>query len=116
MIVGTNSMSAEQQEAAGAVKAAEIEAGKVVKKQKTCCSHTSLALEKLIRELEVAQERILNDQTCDPHAVLRDLWAQVEQLNVVQQISNNTKELHGSVSKLGKVTIRLQNTQPSSPP
>lgn len=87
------------------MQAACDEVVKVVKKQKTCSSKTSDVLERLITAVAAARQAISSGTACS--GALQELAATVEQLAAVKELNSCTKDLHASISKLGKVHTSL---------
>ena len=78
------------------------EAEKVVKRQRACASRTDDCLDKLIQEVTEARKQI-SAPGANVNAMMRGLNENVNKGDIVKDIADNTKELHGAVNKLGKV-------------
>ena len=78
------------------------EAEKVVKRQRACASRTDDCLDKLIQEVTEARKQI-SAPGANVNAMMRGLNENVNKRDIVKDIADNTKELHGAVNKLGKV-------------
>ena len=78
------------------------EAEKVVKRQRACASKTDDSLDKLIQEVTEARKQI-SAPGANVNAMMRGLNENVNKGDIVKDIAENTKELHGAVNKLGKV-------------
>lgn len=84
---------------------AAAEAARVAKKQRTTASSSEDALQQLIDAVGQAQAR-LQEPGSDVAATLQDLHSRLAQLNLAARLAADTKELHGAVSRLGKVVDR----------
>ncbi len=88
------------------IEAALKEAEKVAKRQRACASKSADSLNKLILEVTEARK-----QLSAPGAGVSDVFNALEENlskgDVVKDIADNTKELHGAVNKLGKVCVRI---------
>ena len=84
------------------IESALTEAEKVTKRQRACASRTADSLNKLILEVTEARK-----QLSAPGAGVNDVFNALEEKlskgDVVKDVADNTKELHGAVNKLGKV-------------
>ena len=78
------------------------EAEKVVKRQRACACRTDDCLDKLIQEVTEARKQI-SAPGANVNAMMRGLNENVNKRDIVKDIADNTKELHGAVNKLGKV-------------
>ena len=78
------------------------EAGRVIKRQKTCAAKTSGTLHKIIHQIQQCIHHISDDPSVDPVAAVDELSRALEELDSIATISSDTKELHGAVGKLGK--------------
>ncbi len=88
--------------ASDSVLAALKDAERVAKKQKTCAAMTAEALDRVIAEVRTAHARLLAGRG-DGAKAAQDLNARLQKMDVVAQVSNQTKEVHSAVNKLGKV-------------
>lgn len=84
------------------IEAALKEAEKVAKRQRACASKTEDSLDKLILEVTEARKQ-LSAPGAGVSDVFNALDGKLNRENVVKEIADNTKELHGAVNKLGKV-------------
>jgi hypothetical protein len=91
--------------ASSVVQAALDEAGKVVKKQKTCSSKTDACLDNLIGLVSSARDALAGDSMQDPDEVIQNLLKQMEAQGIAKELNSQTKDLHSSISKLGKASI-----------
>jgi hypothetical protein len=82
------------------IQAALDEAGKVVKKQKTCGSKVDASLDKLIAAALAARQALAAGAG---DAVLSGLAQQLEEMGSIKEMNAHTKDLHSSISKLSKV-------------
>lgn len=89
--------------ATGPIESAVADAERVAKKQKTCAASTSKGLESLLQVLQTAKELLDKSPGDPPPSFLHDLYTQLNDAKVVSTITNDTKDLHSAVSKLGKV-------------
>ncbi|PRW51023.1 RMD5-like protein A isoform A [Chlorella sorokiniana] len=90
----------------GDVEAALKEADKAVKKQKVCSSSSEAAVDRLLQAVERARAR-LAAPGASPQAVLAEVAAELAgQGELLKTMTGDTKELHGAVSKLGKIVER----------
>lgn len=78
------------------------EAGKVIKKQKVSEGKVSDSLDKLITLAQQAQQQLAAGSS----DAVQQLKAQAEQLGLIKEMNNSTKELHSSINKLSKVRGR----------
>ena len=78
------------------------ESEKVVKRQRACASKTSDCLDRLILEVTGARKQ-LSAPGNGVNDVLSGLSERLMKGDIVKDIADNTKELHGAVNKLGKV-------------
>lgn len=76
------------------------EADKVSKKQKTCAAKTSGMFYKLIHDVEQCIKQI--SDASDPQKAIEEMASHIEQLDPIPEMTSETKELHGAVSKLSK--------------
>jgi hypothetical protein len=83
------------------VEGALKEAEHVLKKQKTCATRSLDCVKQLLIVVNGALAGLAAGIA--PQAILQELSDRMEQLGVVSKMVTDTKELHGSVSKLGKV-------------
>jgi hypothetical protein len=88
--------------ASDSVLAALKDAERVAKKQKTCAAMTAEALDRVIAEVRTAHARLLAGRG-DGAKAAQELNARLQKMDVVAQVSNQTKEVHSAVNKLGKV-------------
>lgn len=89
---------------AGFIGDALVEVDRIVKRQRTCAAKTSGTLYKLIHALERCVEELRQTPTDDNLAArAAGLVREIDDLDAVATISADTKELHGAVSKLGKI-------------
>lgn len=86
------------------------EVDRVAKKQKTCSSKTADALAKLIKAVDKARSQVQQGDASQVQAVLAELLNEVSRLGTSAQLASETKDLHGAVSKLGKVVDRHYST------
>ena len=80
------------------------EAERLYKRQKACSAKSTDVLSKLLQELSSTREAV--EGTDDPvvaSKALQSLHERLESQGLEKQLSDQTKELHGSVNKLGKV-------------
>ena len=84
------------------IEAALKEAEKVTKRQRACASKSADSLNKLILEVTEARKQ-LSAPGAGVSDVLNALEGRLSKGDVVKDIADNTKELHGAVNKLGKV-------------
>lgn len=89
--------------ATGPIESAVADAERVAKKQKTCAASTSKGLDTLLHMLQTAKELVDSTPGDPAPSFLNDLYTQLNDAKVVATITNDTKELHSAVSKLGKV-------------
>jgi hypothetical protein len=81
------------------IEAALDEAGKVVKKQKLCNAKVENSLDKLITLVTACRANLVAGDRHD----IKELVAKAEQLGLVKDMNNSTKEFHSSINKLSKV-------------
>lgn len=81
------------------MQAALDEAGKVIKKQKLSASKVSDCLDKLLQLAQQSRQQL----AAGSNDAIQQLQAQAEQLGLVKEMNNSTKELHSSINKLSKV-------------
>ncbi|KAL4447903.1 hypothetical protein ABPG75_005122 [Micractinium tetrahymenae] len=98
--------AAAAQQAAADVEAALNEADKAAKKQKVCAAASADAVNRLLQALQRARARLLADPGASPQAVLAELQAELAGAELAAGMTGATKELHGAVSKLGKIVDR----------
>lgn len=81
------------------------EAGKVVKRQKTCATKTDAALNKMIELVQAAQRQLEEGgpDCADPEALLQRLQQSIEDAGLLKEMNSSTKEFHTAIAKLGKV-------------
>ena len=79
------------------------DAERVCKKQKACAAATSEVLTQLLQELTAAKASLLEHGPTSAASTLKQLHQHLEGRGLDKQLSDQTKELHSSVSKLGKV-------------
>ncbi|EFN56715.1 hypothetical protein CHLNCDRAFT_144112 [Chlorella variabilis] len=99
-------MAAAQAAAAAAVadvEAALREADKAAKKQKVCAASSAQAINKMLQAVGKARQQLLAAPAAPPQAVLQELHAELAAADVARAMTADTKDLHGAVSKLGKV-------------
>ncbi|CAK0782608.1 hypothetical protein CVIRNUC_005811 [Coccomyxa viridis] len=77
------------------------EAEKVVKRQRASASKTDDCLDKLIQEVAEARKQI-SAPGANVNAMMRGLNENVNKRDIIKDIADYTKELHGAVNKLGK--------------
>lgn len=92
--------------AAADVEAALLEVGRVTRKQEACHASSLAAVSKMLQAVSAARQRLLTDAAAQPQAVLAGLHAELAGAGVAKAMTADTKELHGSVSKLGKIVDR----------
>lgn len=93
------------------ITAALDEAGKVVKKQKTCETKVAQSLDSVIALVAKARDKLASGSVSDPSALVSDLSKQIEELGFSKDLASSTKELHGTVNKLSKVTGAPDHSQ-----
>lgn len=98
-------------QAASDVEAALKEVDKASKKQKVCTATTADAINKMLQALQKARLRLLDDAAANTQQVLAELHAELAAADVARAMTADTKELHGAVSKLGKIVDRAFNGQ-----
>jgi hypothetical protein len=81
------------------------EAGRVVKKQRTCCSRTDACLDTLIGLVAGARDALSDDSMQDPDEVVHGLLKRIEAQGIAKELNAQTKELHSSIGKLGKASL-----------
>ena len=91
------------------------EAEKVVKRQRACASRTDECLDKLVQEVTEARKQI-SAPGANVNGIVRGLNDNVNKRDIVKDIADNTKELHGAVNKLGKVDGLILWLQAQLPP
>ena len=84
------------------IEVALKEAEKVAKRQRACASKTADSLNRLILEVTEARKQ-LSAPGADVSDIFNALEGRLSKGDVVKDIADNTKELHGTVNKLGKV-------------
>lgn len=87
------------------IQAALDEAGKVVKKQKTCADKSSALVDQvegLVRAAIAQLEAGMDVDSEEVSRVAAELHKQLEEAGCVKELNSLTKELHGAVGKLGK--------------
>lgn len=102
-------MAAAQAAAAAAVadvEAALREADKAAKKQKVCAASSAQAINKMLQAVGKARQQLLAAPAAPPQAVLQELHAELAAADVARAMTADTKDLHGAVSKLGKIVDR----------
>lgn len=75
-----------------------------MKKQKTCSSKTDACLDNLIGLVASARDALSGDSMQDPDEVIQNLLKQVEAQGIAKELNSQTKDLHSSISKLGKAS------------
>ena len=80
------------------------EAERVCKKQKVCSAKSSEILAKLLQELTVAKDSLANGASDGVSSTLQQLHKRLESQELEKQLSDQTKDLHVPVNKLGKVS------------
>ena len=80
------------------------EADRLVKRQKVCSTKTTDVMNSLIEQVEKCIEAISSSEAASvaQQQIVERMLEEVEKIDAVGVISKTTKELHGSVSKLGK--------------
>lgn len=78
------------------------DAGKVLKKQKTCAARTDACVEQLISLVAAARAQLVAGGSPQ---VVSDLQEQVKKLGLEKEMTSQTKELHTAVGKLSKVRV-----------
>jgi hypothetical protein len=89
------------------------EANRVVKKQKTCSTRTDACLDTLIGLVASARDALCEDSMQDAEEVLQGLAKRVEAQGIVKELNAQTKELHSSIGKLGKVRHATPGLRPA---
>ena len=82
------------------MQAALDEAGKVVKKQKTCSERVDGSIDQLISLVLATRARLASGP--QPGAI-KELKTQVQKLELEKEMNSQTKELHTAIGKLNKV-------------
>ncbi|KAL4442413.1 hypothetical protein ABPG77_004997 [Micractinium sp. CCAP 211/92] len=98
--------AAAAQQAAADVGAALREADKAAKKQKLCAAASANTVDQLLQALQRAQARLHAAPSGSAPAVLAELQAELAGAELAAGMTATTKELHGAVSKLGKIVER----------
>ena len=86
-----------------ALATAAAEADKVVKKQKVCSNKFASAVDSLLAAVNDSKDRLQNGKT---ESVLTRLKDHVTQLGIPSELHDQTKQLHQTVAKLGKVSCQ----------
>jgi hypothetical protein len=84
-----------------AMQAALDDAGKVVKKQRTCAAKSAQAVDELLKLVEGARAAAAAGSA----TAVADLLARVEAAGVKQELNSQTKDLHSAVNRLSKVCV-----------
>lgn len=84
------------------IEVALKEAERVARRQRACASKTADSLNKLILEVTEARKQ-LSAPGAGVSDILNALEGRLSEKDVVKDVADNTKELHGAVNKLGKV-------------
>lgn len=80
----------------------------MVKKQKTCAQKTDGLLGQLISAVQASQLQLLQAGSGGADtstSAISELNQRVGDLNIVKELNNQTKEVHSSIGKLGKVSL-----------
>lgn len=76
----------------------------VVTKQTVCSAKIDLALQRIIREVEVAKDRLDSvNEVIEPENILSSLGKSIQ--DDLKTIVGHTKDIHSAIGKLGKVCL-----------
>lgn len=89
------------------MEAAIDEAGKVIKRQRVSAGKVADSVDKLIQLAQQARQQLAAGNS----DAIQQLQAQAEQLGLLKEMHNSTKEFHSSISKLNKVCNSQQLAQ-----
>lgn len=81
------------------------EAGKCIKRQKTCASKGEATVSQLIAMVDSAKRELESGKASDPEATLAQLHKAIEEAGLLKELNSSTKEFHTSIAKLGKVRV-----------
>ena len=87
------------------IQAALDEAGKAVKKQKTCAEKSSAVVDRMEGMVSAAIAQLEAGMDVDSEVTAKvsaELYKQLEEAGCVKELNSLTKDLHGAVGKLGK--------------
>mmetsp|Transcript_2254 Transcript_2254/g.5059 ORF Transcript_2254/g.5059 Transcript_2254/m.5059 type:complete len:392 (+) Transcript_2254:89-1264(+) len=94
-----------------ALDAALDEAGKVIKKQKTCDSKVSVCIDQLIDAVSNARASLLADPNLSTEVAMQQLSKKLDEMGVMKEMNSQVKDLHSSVNKLSKALDRTFDSQ-----
>eukprot|EP00210_Caulerpa_lentillifera_P004947 g4721.t1 len=85
------------------LRTAHEDAIRAVKKQRLCEESTRNSIDALITQFQSTLDRIRNGEVQSIQEELRQLQEYIEQAELLKKMNKDTRELHASISKLGKV-------------
>jgi hypothetical protein len=85
------------------MQAALDEAGKVVKKQRTCAERVDGCIDQLISLVMATRARLAAGQHI---GAVKELQQHIQKLGLEKEMNSQTKELHTAVGKLNKVCVQ----------
>lgn len=85
------------------IQGALDEAGKVVKRQKTCEAKVEQCLDQLIDLVSKCRDEALSVACPGPAAALSELEGRLGELGLIKDMNGQTKDLHSAVTKFSKV-------------
>ena len=87
----------------------------VVTKQTVCSAKIDLALQRIIREVEVVKIRLESgNEVIEPENILSSLGKSTQE--DLKAIVGHTKDIHSAIGKLGKVRLFKRPVDPPVPP
>ena len=89
------------------------DAERVAKKQRVCEAKSLEALDTLVAAVQAAVDGLAAGDAADGAGVVGALHARLNELGLVSEVSNQTKDLHTAVTKLSKArTVLLLSNMP----
>ena len=88
------------------ISTAAIEVDRVVKRQKICASKFSSAVDRLLSAVNDGRDKLSAGGT---ELVLPELKQHVSEMAINSELHDQTKQLHGAIAKLGKVSARYDS-------
>ena len=88
------------------ISTAATEADRVVKRQKICSSKFSNAVDRLLSAVNEGRDKL---SAGGNESVLPELKQHVSELAINSELHDHTKQLHGAIAKLGKVSTRYES-------
>lgn len=88
------------------------DAGKVLKKQKTCSSKSDESLDVLIGWITQLQKDLESGKAESRGAALDELKKRLKERDIVQELNSYTKDLHSGINRLGKALDKAFDGHP----